>query len=65
MIIRIHIFNFKKQTNKQTKQEYKQSKRNEKRKENISGKSIKKIAAARVKIFFVTRISGNKIIFLA
>ena len=38
-----------------------------KKKDNISAKLIKKnkFAAARLKIFLVTRISGNKSIFLA
>ena len=57
MCIRIYIFNFKKQVKKKNTKEAK---------ENISGKSIKKnnFATARVKIFLVTRISGNKMGFL-
>ena len=50
---------------KQNKARIEKSKRNERRKNNISGKSIKKakFVAARVTIFLVTRISGNKSIF--
>ena len=67
MCIRIYIFNFKKQTSKQKKTiKAKKAKRNKWIKENISGKSIRinKFAADRVKIFFNTRISRNKSIFL-
>ena len=50
---------------KQNKARIEKSKRNERRKNNVSGKSIKKakFVAARVTIFLVTRISGNKSIF--
>ena len=71
MCIRIYIFDFKKQTNKQKKHIHKKTKtriqkkqKKLKKKKNISGKLIKKeFAAARVKIFFITRISGNKSFF--
>ena len=70
MIIRIHIFNFKKQqtnskkTNKTNKQINKQKpKKAKETKEEKTISPVKKIPAARVKIFFVTRISENKIFF--
>ena len=72
MCIKIYSFNLKKATNQQHQQKKhkpkKAKKNNERKKEIISGKLIKrnKFAAARVKIFLVTRISGKKsIIFLA
>ena len=69
MCIRIYILNFKKQTNKQNNNNNKKNKNTKKAKEtkeenNISGKSIKrKIAAVQVKIFLVTRMSGDRIFF--
>ena len=68
MCIRIYILNFKKQTNKQ-KNNKKKNKNTKKAKEtkeenNIPGKLIKrKIAVVQVKIFLVTRISGDSIFF--
>ena len=65
--IKIYIFNFEKhQPNKQKKTRTKKSKRNYRRKANISGNVIKnnKSAAAQVKIFLATHISGNKSNFL-
>ena len=57
----IHFWFLKTSNKQQEKTRTKKSKRNQRRKENISGKSIKKkIAAVRVKIFFVNHISGNK-----
>ena len=64
----MYIFNFKKQTNKQTNKN-KNTKKQKKLKKKWDylrkmRKWIeKKIAAARVKIFLVTRISRNKSIF--
>ena len=55
MGITIHIFKFKKQQNK--KQEAKEAKEINEQK-RISAQN--RFAAARVKIFLVTRISGNK-----
>ena len=63
MCIRIYIFNFK---NKQTSEnKTKNTKKQKKLKKNRdSGKSSKKkFAAARVKIFLITLISGNKNFF--
>ena len=71
--IRIYIFNFKKankqakKTNKKTKKTRKQKKQKKTKEENImfSENRLKnKLAAAWVKIFLFTRISGNKSIFL-
>ena len=67
MCIRIYISNFKKSKNRKTKKKTRiQKKAKETKEENsISGKSIKrKIAAFQVKIFLVTRISGDSIFFL-
>ena len=60
MCIRIYILDFKKQqTNKKTRIKKTKETKEEK---NISGKWIKrkKFAAARVRVFLVTRISRNK-----
>ena len=57
----------KKKKKKTTKKKRNKKRKKKKRtKEKISGKSIKKrFAATRVKIFLVTRISGNKSIFFS
>ena len=67
MCIRIHLLNFKKQTNKHKKQECKKKQKKLKKKRGYSGKWIKKnkFPAARVKIFLFTHIFGNKGNFLA
>ena len=59
----IFLISENKQTSKIKKhKKYKKSKINQRRKQNIFGKLIKKneFPVARVKIFLVTRISGNK-----
>ena len=70
--IRIYIFNFKKankqakKTNKKTKKTRKQKKQKKTKEENImfSENRLKnKLAAAWVKIFLFTRISGNEYFF--
>ena len=66
MCISVHIFVFKKQTNKQKKSKStKRAKETKEEKRIYQGNRPKKIkfVAARVKIFLVTRISGNKNFF--
>ena len=65
--IKIYIFNFKKITSKQTKTirikkktKLKAKTKDEKKISPENGLKKNKLAAARVKIFLVTRISGNK-----
>ena len=66
MCIKVYIFVFKKQTNKQKKSKStKRAKETKEEKRIYQGNRPKKIkfAGARVKIFLVTRISGNKNLF--
>ena len=65
MCIRIYILNFKKQQTNKRKQESKKQKKLKKQREFLRkiDKKKKKNAAARLKIFLDTRISGNKSIF--
>ena len=62
MFLRIYIFNFK---NKQTSKKTQESKKAKETKEEKRISPENKFAATRVKIFLVTRISGNKSCFLA
>ena len=67
MCIGIYIFNFKKQTSKPLppqKKEYKKSKKAKEEKIISPENRLKKQIYGRpVKIFLVTRISGNSIVF--
>ena len=64
MCIRIYILNFKKQQTNKQKQESKKQKKLKKKTEFLRKiDKKKKNAAAGLKIFLDTRISGNKSIF--
>ena len=66
MCIRIYIFNFKKQTKKKKNKNTKKAKETKEEKRiSLENGLKKKFAAARVKNFFVTRITRNKRVFFA